>query len=67
MQKILRTPLAQAEEVYANLVRRGVPSMRIAVGREYHGTSSVPSNLLRTQLYLQGWFDRYPGDEEEDE
>ena len=63
----LRTPLAQAEEVYANLVRRGVPSMLISMNREYHGTSSVPSNMLRTQLYLQEWFDRYPGDEEAEE
>lgn len=63
----LRTPLAQAEEVYANLVRRGVPSMLISMNREYHGTWSVPSNLLRTQLYLQEWFDCYPGEEDEGE
>lgn len=58
----LRTPLAQAEELYTNLVRRGVPSVLIAMEKEYHGTWSVPSNMLRTQLYLQAWFDRYPGE-----
>jgi dipeptidyl aminopeptidase/acylaminoacyl peptidase len=62
----LRTPLAQAEELYANLVRRGVPSVLISMNREYHGTWSVPSNMLRTQLYLREWFERYPGKEDED-
>jgi hypothetical protein len=27
---------------------------------EYHGTQSLPSNFMRTQLYLMSWFDRYP-------
>jgi dipeptidyl aminopeptidase/acylaminoacyl peptidase len=52
----LRTPLAQAEEFYANLRRRGVPSVLISMVGEYHGTTSIPSNLLRTQLYLDSWF-----------
>ena len=52
----LRTPLAQAEEFYANLRRRGVPSVLISMVGEYHGTTSIPSNLLRTQLYLDAWF-----------
>ena len=26
---------------------------------EWHGTSSRPSNYLRTQLYLRSWFDKY--------
>jgi hypothetical protein len=26
---------------------------------EYHGTTSRPSNFLRTQLYLRSWFDRW--------
>ncbi len=54
--KDLRTPLAQAEEFYANLVRRGVPSVLISMVGEYHGTSSIPSNLMRTHLYLDAWF-----------
>lgn len=52
----LRTPLAQAEEFYANLRRRGVPSVLISMVGEYHGTTSIPSNMLRTQLYLDSWF-----------
>ena len=58
---------AHMAETVAFLVRRGVPSMLISMNREYHGTWSVPSNLLRTQLYLQEWFDCYPGEEDEGE
>jgi len=31
----------------------------IRMNNEYHGTSSTPSNFLRTQLYLRSWFDKY--------
>ena len=30
---------------------------------EWHGTSSKPSNYLRTQLYLRHWFERYMTDD----
>ena len=59
--KDLRTPLAQAEEFYAALKMLGVPTTLIAMKNEYHGTSSIPSNLLRTQLYLSKWFAKYDG------
>jgi hypothetical protein len=26
---------------------------------EFHGTSSKPSNFIRTQLYLRRWFTKY--------
>ena len=29
------------------------------MNNEYHGTSSTPSNFLRTQLYVERWFQRY--------
>jgi len=57
----LRTPLSQAEEFYAALKFLGVPTVLIPINGEFHGTWSKPSNLLRTQLYLQAWFDRYGG------
>ena len=57
----LRTPLGQAEEFYAALKYLGVPTVLIPMHEEFHGTTSKPSNLLRTQLYLQAWFDRYGG------
>ena len=59
--KDLRTPIAQAEEFYAALKLRGVPTKLIAMKNEYHGTSSIPSNMLRTQLYLQKWFAEFGG------
>lgn len=59
--KDLRTPIAQAEEFYAALKLRGIPTKLIAMKNEYHGTTSIPSNMLRTQLYLQKWFAEYGG------
>jgi hypothetical protein len=31
----------------------------IRFNEEWHGTSSKPSNFLRTQLYMRSWFQRY--------
>jgi dipeptidyl aminopeptidase/acylaminoacyl peptidase len=55
----LRTPMPQSEEFYRALRLRNVPTALIRVNNEYHGTSSTPSNFLRTQLYLRSWFDKY--------
>jgi len=55
----LRTPIPQIEEFYRALKMRGVPTAMIRMNNEYHGTSSTPSNFLRTQLYLRSWFDKY--------
>lgn len=55
----LRTPIPQIEEFYRALKVRGVPTAMIRMNNEYHGTSSTPSNFLRTQLYLRSWFDRF--------
>lgn len=52
----LRTPISQTEEYYAALKVRGVPTVMLRFNREYHGTSSVPSNAMRTQLYIMDWF-----------
>jgi hypothetical protein len=27
--------------------------------QEFHGTSSMPSNFLRTQLYIMSWFAKW--------
>lgn len=59
--KDLRTPLHQAEEFYSALKIRGVPTMLIPMRGEYHGTTSIPSNMLRTQQYLSKWFAEYGG------
>ena len=55
----LRTPMPQTEEFYRALKMRGMPTVMIRMNNEYHGTSSTPSNFLRTQLYLRSWFDKY--------
>jgi dipeptidyl aminopeptidase/acylaminoacyl peptidase len=55
----LRTPIPQTEEFYRALKMRGVPTALIRMNNEYHGTSSTPSNFLRTQLYVRSWFERW--------
>jgi dipeptidyl aminopeptidase/acylaminoacyl peptidase len=55
----LRTPMPQTEEYYAALKVLGVPTAMIRFNGEWHGTSSKPSNFLRTQLFLRKWFDMH--------
>lgn len=55
----LRTPISQTEEYYMALKVRKVPTAMIRFNDEYHGTTSKPSNFLRTQLYLRHWFEKY--------
>jgi dipeptidyl aminopeptidase/acylaminoacyl peptidase len=57
----MRTPMPQTEEFYAALKMRGVPAALLRFEGEYHGTSSIPSNWLRTQLYMMSWFEKYGG------
>ncbi len=62
----LRTPISQTEEFYQALKFRKVPTAMIRFNEEFHGTSSKPSNALRTILYLHSWFEKYPdGGEDE--
>jgi dipeptidyl aminopeptidase/acylaminoacyl peptidase len=55
----LRTPIPQTEELYTALKFRKVPTAMIRFNEEWHGTSSKPSNFLRTQLYLRSWFEKW--------
>jgi dipeptidyl aminopeptidase/acylaminoacyl peptidase len=55
----LRTPISQTEEFYEALKMRKVPTAMIRFNDEWHGTSSKPSNYLRTQLYLRSWFEKW--------
>ena len=58
-ERDLRTPMAQTEEFYQALQYVGVPTVMIRFPDEWHGTSSRPSNFLRTQLYLRKWFEKW--------
>lgn len=57
----LRTPMAQTEEYYQALKVLGVPTAMLRFQNEWHGTSTTPSNFVRTQLYLRSWFERWGG------
>ncbi len=55
----LRTPIAQTEEFYQALRMLKVPTAMVRFNDEWHGTSSKPSNFIRTQLYLRDWFRKH--------
>jgi dipeptidyl aminopeptidase/acylaminoacyl peptidase len=55
----LRTPMPQTEQFYSALKLLKVPTAMVRFNNEWHGTSSTPSNFVRTQLYLRYWFDKY--------
>jgi len=57
--KDLRTPMPQTEEYYQALRYLNVPTAMIRFNDEWHGTTSRPSNFIRTQLYLRSWFERH--------
>ena len=50
-------PMFASNEEALKLLK--VPTEMIRFNNEWHGTSSTPSNFLRTQLYLRAWFDKY--------
>ena len=55
----LRTPMGQTEEFYEALKVMKVPTAMVRFNEEWHGTTSKPSNFIRTQLYLRDWFQKY--------
>lgn len=55
----LRTPISQTEEFYQALKIRKVPTVMLRFKNEWHGTSSNPSNFMRSQLYLRAWFEKW--------
>jgi dipeptidyl aminopeptidase/acylaminoacyl peptidase len=57
--KDLRTPIPQTEQFYSALKLRKIPTAMIRFNEEWHGTTSKPSNFVRTQLYLRRWFEQW--------
>lgn len=55
----LRTPISQTEEFYMALKVRKVPTVMLRFNDEWHGTSSKPSNAMRSILYMQSWFEKH--------
>jgi dipeptidyl aminopeptidase/acylaminoacyl peptidase len=55
----LRTPIPQTEEYYSALKMLKVPVVMLRFNGEYHGTSSKPTNFLRTQLYMLSWYQKH--------
>jgi dipeptidyl aminopeptidase/acylaminoacyl peptidase len=55
----LRTPMPQTEEFYQALKVLKVPTAMVRFNEEWHGTSSKPSNFIRSQLYLRDWFTKH--------
>ncbi len=55
----LRTPMPQSEEYFAALKMRGVPTTLLRFNGEYHGTTSKPSNFMRTVLYMVSWYEQH--------
>lgn len=55
----LRTPISQTEEYYQALKMNKVPTVMVRFNEEFHGTGSKPSNFLRTQGYLDAWFNKH--------
>ena len=56
-----RTPMPQSEEYYSALKMRGIPAVLLRFENEWHGTSSRPSNWMRTQLYMMSWYNKWAG------
>jgi dipeptidyl aminopeptidase/acylaminoacyl peptidase len=57
----MRTPMPQSEEYYSALKMRGIPAVLLRFENEWHGTSSRPSNWMRTQLYMMSWYNKWGG------
>jgi dipeptidyl aminopeptidase/acylaminoacyl peptidase len=57
--KDLRTPMPQTEQFYSALRLRKVPTAMVRFNEEWHGTTSKPTNFIRTQLYLRRWFEQW--------
>ncbi|MEO7965281.1 MAG: S9 family peptidase, partial [Gemmatimonadaceae bacterium] len=58
----MRTPMPQSEEYYAALKMRGIDAALLRFQGEFHGTSSKPSNFMRTQLYMMSWYQQHKRD-----
>ena len=61
-EKDLRTPMEQTEQYYRALKMRKIPTAMIRLTDGWHSRSLPPTNLMRVQLYLRHWFERFAVD-----
>ncbi len=55
-----RTPVSQSAELYTALKLRGIPTKMLIFPNAGHGPwRSIPSDLMRLQLYIDDWFSSY--------
>jgi len=59
----MRTPMPQTEEYYTALKLRGIDTKLLRFEDEYHGTTSKPSNFMRTVLYMDSWYKQHRRDQ----
>ena len=59
-----RTPPSEAEQFYAALKLRKVPSAMVRVPDAGHGIASKPSNLVAKIAHILAWFDAHNGMED---
>jgi dipeptidyl aminopeptidase/acylaminoacyl peptidase len=57
-----RTPGEEAEQFYAGLKLRKIPTMLVRVPDSGHEISLKPSNLVEKVAYVLAWFHRYGGE-----
>jgi dipeptidyl aminopeptidase/acylaminoacyl peptidase len=58
-----RTPPAEAEQFYAALQLRGVPTVLVRVpGASHHALALRPSQEAAEVSAILAWFDKYKGD-----
>lgn len=55
----MRTPMPQTEEYYTALKLRGVDTKLLRFEDEYHGTTTKPSNFMRTVAYMDSWYKQH--------
>lgn len=58
-ERDLRTPMEQTEQYYRALKLRKVPTAMVRLTDGWHSRSWPPTNLIRVQLLLRNWFERF--------
>ena len=55
----LRTPVAEAKQLYHALILRRIETALVQIPGAYHDIANRPSQLIAKVINTIGWFDRY--------